>query len=206
MPEAVCTVDIAAPLDRVWQFVENMDNWGPLLTGYQQHQKIDDRESIWFVKGELGGLTRVAEFRATITEWVEPSCIAFELTGLQEPVTGSGRFTAISLQDASSNDRPYSEAASRDAVTPDTGWLRRIVTRLVRRLLARIFGERVVDKPHVEGARQTRVNFSLKLHAGGAAGPVLNILLAPILPPVAQDLLTSVAAAIEKEPFNAVAL
>jgi carbon monoxide dehydrogenase subunit G len=194
MPEAVCTIDIAAPLDRVWRFVENMDNWGPLLTGYQRHQKLDDRESIWFVKGELGGVTRVAEFRASITEWVEFSSIAFDLTGLQEPVTGSGRFTAISIQHDASNDKLPA------AVEP--GWLRRIVNRLIRRLLRRIVAEQTHDKHRAAGAKQTRVNFSLQLHAGGAAGPVLNIFLGPILPPVAQDLLTSVAAAIEREPSS----
>jgi carbon monoxide dehydrogenase subunit G len=75
-----------------WAFVSDMDWWAPLLTGYQSHEQIDDRRSRWTVRGELGGLTRLAEFDVVVTEWVEPARIAFTLEGRDDPFSGSGTF------------------------------------------------------------------------------------------------------------------
>ena len=37
-------------------FVSDMNNWAPFLTGYQKHEIIDDTDSIWTLKGEVGML------------------------------------------------------------------------------------------------------------------------------------------------------
>ncbi len=82
------TVEI--PLAVMWDFVKDFDNWAPMLKGYQTHETIDDKESIWTVRGEFGPFSRVTKFHITITEWVEPKRVAFELRGMNEPVTGYG--------------------------------------------------------------------------------------------------------------------
>lgn len=101
MPEASHALTVQAPLRSVWGFVQEMDNWARLLPGFQNLIKIDDRESIWTVKGDLGVVSRVVEFRVHITEWVEPSEVAFRLEGLNENATGAGSFHAALAGDRS---------------------------------------------------------------------------------------------------------
>lgn len=191
MPDVEYSTDVAAPLPVVWDFVKDMDNWAPCLTGYQRHEKIDEDESIWFVKGELGGLTRVAEFRVQVTEWAGPERVTFTMEGLQEPVSGSGSFFAHAVSSGSvGNDAPPALATD--------GLFATLWQRLSRWLFRRATGSTDVfrvGKAHAPHA--TRISFRLQLHAGGAIGPVLNLLLTPMLKPVAEDLALKIANAIE---------
>ena len=47
------------------------------------------------------------------------------------------------------------------------------------------------------GDEQTQITFNLTLTAGGMAGMALNLLIAPMLKPVAEDLASTIAAAIQ---------
>ncbi len=78
-----------------------MDNWARLVPGFQHLVKIDDRESVWTVKGDLGVVSRIVEFRVHITEWLEPSQVAFGLEGLNENAKGVGMFHAAPASDSS---------------------------------------------------------------------------------------------------------
>jgi carbon monoxide dehydrogenase subunit G len=189
---------VAAPFSEVWQFVRDMDNWAPLVTGYQSHDKIDDTESIWFLKGELGGLTRVAEFKAIITEWDESGRVTFELEGVNEPVTGSGSFLA------SAQDMPPEEAAGvAEPTSRKRGFFGRLKDGFFRFVFDRIFGgkgsseARSDTSPAPATAGQTRITFDLTLTAGGMAGVPMNMMIAPMLKPVAEDLAKRIADTIE---------
>jgi carbon monoxide dehydrogenase subunit G len=190
MPEVEYSAEIAAPVLAVWDFVKEMDNWAPLLTGYQKHEKINAEESLWFVKGELAGMTRIAEFRVLITEWVAPQRVAFSLQGLQEPVNGTGEFVASEIGEA----YPAPQGAGR---------LGRFRNRIARWVLNRIFRRRpgASQEPRV-GTKLSRITFALKLQAGGALGPVMNIMLAPMLKPVVQDLADHIAKEVEARSRN----
>ncbi|NIJ17828.1 CoxG family protein [Sphingobium vermicomposti] len=196
MPEVEHTTTVAASMPQVWNFVEDMDNWAPFLTGYQRHEKINRDESIWVVKGELGGLTRTAEFKVQVTEWQEPSRVTFVMQGVQEPVTGSGEFLATDLGGGAD------DASSAPAAAPaSTGsWLGRLWDRLSRWLLRRVTNSVDVQavKPAVSGGqRNTQITFRLNVQAGGATGPVLNLLLGPMLKPVAEDLAMKIARSVD---------
>lgn len=179
---------VSAPFSRVWSFVRDMDNWAPLVTGYQQHQKISDNESIWQLKGELGGLSRVAEFKAVVTEWDESGRVTFTLQGINEPVTGNGTFLAQSLTGTA-------------AFAPERqGVLSKLFAGIFRYIFAQIFGSRSSQPTAFAGpttAPETRITFQLSLSAGGMAGPVLNMLITPMLKPVAEDLANGIAHQIE---------
>lgn len=97
MPSVEYTTVMGAPRPEVWEFVRDMNNWAPFTRGYQAHEILNDRESIWTVKGELGPISRVTKFHIVITEWIEGERVAFTVTGLNEPITGAG---AIQLSDA----------------------------------------------------------------------------------------------------------
>lgn len=73
-----------------------MNNWAPFTHGYQSHEVLNDRESIWTVKGDLGPISRVTRVHVTITEWLEGDRVGFSVEGLSEPLAGQG---AIDLRD-----------------------------------------------------------------------------------------------------------
>jgi carbon monoxide dehydrogenase subunit G len=124
MPEITYTTTMAAPRATVWDFVRDMNNWAPLTRGYQEHEVIDDRESIWTVKGDLGPISRITKFRVNITEWVEGEKVAFTVTGLNEPINGQG---AITIADGD----PGSTAIQGNATIEMGGTLGPVVNQLI---------------------------------------------------------------------------
>ena len=102
MPEITYTAEIAAPIESTWEFVKDMDNWAPLVMGYQEHERISDADSVWTLKGDVGVLSRKVRFRVHITEWSGPSRVVFTMTGTNEPMQGQGVFEMTS---GSSPDR-----------------------------------------------------------------------------------------------------
>lgn len=96
MPDISYTCGMRAARPRVWEFVQDINNWAPFTRGYQAHEILNDRESVWTVKGDLGPISRVTRFHVSITEWVVGERVGFEVNGLNEPITGKG---AIQLSD-----------------------------------------------------------------------------------------------------------
>jgi carbon monoxide dehydrogenase subunit G len=125
MPEITYTTTMAAPPASVWDFVRDMNNWAPLTRGYQAHEVIDERVSIWTVKGDLGPISRVTKFRVNITEWIEGEKVAFTVTGLNEPINGQG---AISI---SNGDETGSTAIQGNATIEMGGTLGPVVNHLI---------------------------------------------------------------------------
>ena len=145
MAQGEAVREVGAPIEAVWRFTSDMDNWAPLVTGYQSHERLSDRESLWTLKGQVGQLSKAVTFRVRITEWDEPSKVAFTLDATNDNVAGSGSFTA---------------------------------------------------SPAEDGA--TRMQVHLELVPGGFQGPMVNALLAPVLPKVCDEFAGTLATAIEE--------
>jgi carbon monoxide dehydrogenase subunit G len=195
MPSVEHSESLRASPEQIWNFVRDMENWAPFVTGYQRHEKLSETESIWFLKGELGGLTRIAEFKVLIDEWDETGKVRFSLQGINEPVTGNGQFLVASLAD---------ESASSAVKPPQQPRAEGIAARLARWLYGLLFGKGATKSPAAaaaaiaaDGIATSRIDFLLTLNAGGAAGMILNALIAPMLRPVAEDLAGKIADAIK---------
>jgi len=145
MPSVEHTALVNAPIEVVWKYLENMSNWAPFLEGYQKHEEINDKESIWTLKGDMGVLARVVQIKITITEWIDFKKIAFEIEGITERVAGGGTFIPT-------------------AKSPDS----------------------------------TELFFEFTIKAGGLIGPVANVLMKPMLKPVATNMGNSIKEEIEK--------
>ena len=91
--EAEYTTTAKLPVDRIWDFVAEMDNWARFVTGYQSHEKRSETESPWTLKGDVGVLSRKLVFKVDITEWSPGKRAAFRLKGVNEPMEGEGVFT-----------------------------------------------------------------------------------------------------------------
>jgi carbon monoxide dehydrogenase subunit G len=98
MPEVEYTTRMRLPVSDVWTFVSDMNNWAPFLTGYQKHEVLDETDSIWTLKGDVGILSRIVELRAHVTEWVAPERVTFTLTGLNEAVEDLANKIAAHLE------------------------------------------------------------------------------------------------------------
>lgn len=145
MPAVKHMATVSAPIDVVWDYIKEMGNWAPYLEGYQKHEEINEQESIWTLKGDVGVLCRTVKIKITITEWVEPQKVSFELDGLTEQVSGGGTFLASGNSSGS-----------------------------------------------------TELHFDFTIKAGGLIGPVANVLMKPMLKPVARNMGEKIKEAIEK--------
>jgi len=125
MPEITYSTTMAAPRATVWEFVRDINNWAPLTRGYQAHEIVNERESVWTVKGDLGPISRITKFHVTITEWVEGERVAFTVNGLNEPINGSG---AIKIADGA---QAASTAIQGNATIEMGGTLGPVVNHLI---------------------------------------------------------------------------
>lgn len=94
MPKDLCNVMVNAPIEGVWHFVSTMDNWAPLVPGYIEHEILNEKESTWKFKSDIGIMKKKVHLKVDITSWVEPNKVTFNLTGINEKFTGSGYFEA----------------------------------------------------------------------------------------------------------------
>jgi len=97
MPKVDYTTTIDVPLAEVWDFVRDMNNWAPFVKGYLSHEVLNDRESLWNVKADVGPLSKATKARVDITEWVDGERVAFTLKALEDPIKGAG---VIQLREA----------------------------------------------------------------------------------------------------------
>jgi carbon monoxide dehydrogenase subunit G len=189
MPEVEYTTTVALPCEVIWDFVKDMNNWAPMLTGYQKHEIRNETESIWTLKGDVGVLARTVQLKAHITEWAGPAKVSFTLTGLNEQVDGGG---TLHMNPA--------EAPAPTSLVPvkKRSFFGRILDAIARFFFRLKHGkgpERALPAKNGTGSRLT---FSLRMDAGGPTGPLVNAMLAPALLPAAEDLANKIAAHLEK--------
>jgi carbon monoxide dehydrogenase subunit G len=94
MPSGMHQVKVQLPIKVIWDFVSDMDHWAPLIPGYIDHKKINDRQSTWEFKSDIGIMKKKVNLLIDIKEWVEPTRVTFDLKGINEKFRGSGYFEA----------------------------------------------------------------------------------------------------------------
>lgn len=103
MPDGTHEVALDVPIMKIWNFVSDMGNWAPLVPGYIEHEILNERQSTWTFKGDLGLMKKTVKLQVDITEWIEPTTVKFHLTGLSEKFTGDGYFQAKAISDSKTN-------------------------------------------------------------------------------------------------------
>ncbi len=190
MPEVEYTTRVGLPRETVWDFVKDMNNWAPYLTGYQAHEVLSETDSIWTLKGDVGVLARVVKLKAHVTEWNGPSRVSFTLTGINEQVEGDGTLE----METSAEGIPAVPAPSTRR-----SWFQRLLDSLVRFLFRRAHGPAPV-RALPSGGPASQLKFRLRMDAGGPTGPLVNAMLGPALMPAAEDLANKIAAHLETAP------
>jgi carbon monoxide dehydrogenase subunit G len=202
LAEAEYVTTTRVPVGAVWGFVQDMDNWGRFVTGYQRHEKHDEKRSTWTLKGDVGVLSRTLTFAVEIVEWSGPSRVAFTLTGVNEPMQGEGTFTMEAVGAAGA------AATSEPPPSPRRNALFRLLESFWRWLLGRAGGgppRRVAAAalPAAGGDTMTRLRFQLRLQPGGPMAPMVDAMIRPPLLPAAEDLANRILAQLEAERGSA---
>ena len=190
MPEVEYTTTMALSRQLVWDFVKDMNNWAPMLTGYQTHEILDETDSLWTLKGDVGILSRVVKLRAHVTEWIDREKVSFTLTGLNEKVDGGGVLVMETIA---------TETAIEPPPKKKRRWFgRRFLDWFFRRMFRKKFGAgpQRLEAPATT-AERARLTFTLRMDAGGPTGPLVNAMLGPALEPACQDLADKIAAHLE---------
>lgn len=99
MPAGTHSVNVPLSIDKIWDFVQDMNNWAPLVPGYIDHEIINENESTWSFKGDLGFMKKTVKLKVDIKEWNEPSEVIFDLTGMSDNFKGGGYFKATPVSD-----------------------------------------------------------------------------------------------------------
>lgn len=94
MPSGTHTKLMDLSIERIWDFVKDMNKWAPLVPGYIEHEILNERQSTWVFKGDIGIMQKTVKLKIDITEWTEPTRVSFNLTGLNENFAGNGFFEA----------------------------------------------------------------------------------------------------------------
>ena len=107
MPSGKHQVEIHVPIDHIWNFIKDIDNWAPLVPGYITHSRINERQSTWDFQNENGLIKKNISLLIDIQEWTEPTLVSFQLSS--EKYNGRGYFQAERLTPNKTNVTGYLE-------------------------------------------------------------------------------------------------
>jgi carbon monoxide dehydrogenase subunit G len=98
MPSELQQVELAIPIDVIWDFIRDADNWAPLVPGYIQHEQLTSQLVSWEFKSDIGIMKKKVSLLIKITEWNEPTRVDFELIrASNEKYLGGGYVEAQAL-------------------------------------------------------------------------------------------------------------
>ncbi|MFG1706978.1 CoxG family protein [Nonomuraea sp. M3C6] len=198
MIEIDYTVEIAASIDEVWEYLWHIPNWAHLMIGYQTVKVVDETHSVWTLKGDVGVLSREVDLEVTIDAWEPRSFLNFTVNGLTEQITGGGTFRIGEVEDGS----PAAPAGVAPA--PRESWRRRL-RRLWAELLFKIVsggaktptGTTKTAPAAGDGGPTSRLDFHLEVSPGGPMAPMIELLMSPLLEPAAKDLAVGIRKELE---------
>ncbi len=182
------------PIETIWDFVKEMDNWADLVTGYQSHEKQSDEDSTWVLKGDLGPMSRMLQLQVHITEWSGPERVTFKLKGINELMDGHGTFEMSSYEGEG-------EPGARVAPAERKNFILRLLEAIARffvRLLSGGAPERAASADAGPGAGMAKLTFKLELKPGGPMAPMIDSLIKPVMLPAAEQLAGNIMARLEE--------
>ena len=118
MPSGLHEMKVDLPIEKVWSFISDMDNWAPLVPGYLEHDILNDRQSTWKFIGEIGVVQKTVHLKIDIIKWQEPSKVTFNLSGLNENFKGNGYFEALAIDERQTEITGYLDITAKGLMGP----------------------------------------------------------------------------------------
>ena len=88
------TVIIGAPIEAVWDYVQDVAKWADLMPGLQDCAVIDTHNSRWSLKVGVGALVRAVKVNVCVDAWDGPERVKFSFRLEGDPVRGGGTYMA----------------------------------------------------------------------------------------------------------------
>lgn len=82
------TMKLELPLAKVWEIIGAYEMWVPLLPGYLSHEIINENESVWTIKREIGLIKKKFDIGVFIKRWNEPRSINLQFWDGKERFSG----------------------------------------------------------------------------------------------------------------------
>lgn len=118
MPSGTHAKELDSSIDKIWEFVSDMNKWAPLVPGYIEHEIISEKQSTWTFKGDVGIMQKIIKLQIDITMWEEPTRVTFDLKGLNENFEGSGYFEGRSLSDTTTKMTGHLDITAKGMMGP----------------------------------------------------------------------------------------
>jgi carbon monoxide dehydrogenase subunit G len=118
MASGLHQIEVDLPINQVWDFVKDMDNWAPLIPGYIQHRKFTNRQSTWEFYSNIGFIKKKIDLMVTVQEWIEPTKVTFNLKGPNEKLSGKGYFLAEAINQGKTRMTVFLEITARGTMGP----------------------------------------------------------------------------------------
>jgi carbon monoxide dehydrogenase subunit G len=143
MIETEQSASIVAPIDRVWDYVQDIRRWANLFPGCQECAVHDEHDSRWILKVGAGGLVRTVTVLVHVDEWAGPERVSFSFKLQGDPVEGSGAYIAERRGPGETEVRLTVRVAGSGALAPmwealSTPLLPRLAKSFAEQLKARI--------------------------------------------------------------------
>ena len=97
MPLYSYDVTVNVPIEEVWDYVANFQNWAPLISGFVSYTPINSREIHWVFVTNLVIYKKRTEVISEITTWRKPSTIVFNIRGVTDELNATVHLYAKSL-------------------------------------------------------------------------------------------------------------
>lgn len=204
------TVEIGTSPEFLWDYLSNFDNWAEFVVGFQEFRIVDERTSVWTLRGDVGVLAREVDLEVVLLEQALGQRATYSITGISERLEGTGTFEIAPREAADADASGPEQLAGESATDTPThlkkqGWWRRLIRRwalaILRRQHARIARTRqeasAMASENSHGQPRGKqdlatgsgavLTFTLNVTAGGAMAPMVEMLMRPLLEPSAED-------------------
>ncbi len=95
MPDVTHVKTVKAPIAATWDFCKDMNNWVRYLKGYEKHEEKSKTDSVWWIKGDVGIMSKTVSFEVHINEWIDNDRVTFSMKGISESMNGKGALRLV---------------------------------------------------------------------------------------------------------------
>ncbi len=90
MSELTYRIELPFSVSQIWEMLNTVEKWVPLLDGYVSHEILNETEAIWTFKSGIGVMKKKISVKVNIVEWNEPTKLTLHVTGINEKFSGYG--------------------------------------------------------------------------------------------------------------------
>lgn len=130
---------LALPLQEVWSFLNDFNNWANCVDGYIHHREITPLQSVWTLKGELGLLEKTIQLHVKRMKTATPYHMVINFSSLQNKLLGEA---CIYVKDYRKNETKIDATIELKVKGLPNAFVRPILKNILPKMLHQ-FGQRI---------------------------------------------------------------